>query len=218
MKIFGQMRDFILADNQDITSEGIVSLLGQLAVAGTIIKVSNRQKLMEQLAKRPDAAVVLDYTLFDFSDSQMMNAKQKYHNSVWLLFSDELSKHFLRQALMSGNLFGVVMKNDSMDDIITALKYTANGEIYLCDLATQVLREDVPNQMCDKLTASERLVLHEIARGKTTKEIAFEQNLSFHTINTHRKNIFRKLEVNNVHEAIKYALRAGIIDTSEYYI
>jgi DNA-binding CsgD family transcriptional regulator len=60
--------------------------------------------------------------------------------------------------------------------------------------------------------------LHEIALGKTTKEIAYEQNLSFHTINTHRKNIFRKLEVNNVHEAIKYALHAGIIDASEYYI
>jgi DNA-binding CsgD family transcriptional regulator len=54
--------------------------------------------------------------------------------------------------------------------------------------------------------------------GKTTKEIAYEQNLSFHTINTHRKNIFRKLEINNVHEAIKYALRAGIIDLSEYCI
>ena len=62
------------------------------------------------------------------------------------------------------------------------------------------------------------MVLHEIALGKTTKEIAFEHNLSFHTINTHRKNIFRKLEVNNVHDAIKYALRAGIIDSSEYYI
>jgi DNA-binding NarL/FixJ family response regulator len=61
-------------------------------------------------------------------------------------------------------------------------------------------------------------VLHEIARGKTTKEIAFEQHLSFHTINTHRKNIFSKLEVNNVHEAIKYAIRAGIIDLTEYYI
>ncbi|MDR1340759.1 MAG: response regulator transcription factor [Prevotellaceae bacterium] len=212
------MREFIIADNQDITSEGLVSLLERLAVAGTISRVSNRKELMEQLADRPDAAVILDYTLFDFSDFQMMNAKQKYHDSIWLLFSDELSKHFLRQALMSGNLFGVVMKNDPLDDIIAALKYTANGEVYLCELAANVLREDVPNPMCDKLTASERLVLHEIALGKTTKEIAFGQNLSFHTINTHRKNIFRKLEVNNVHEAIKYALRAGIIDTSEYYI
>jgi DNA-binding NarL/FixJ family response regulator len=212
------MRDFILADNQDITCEGIVSLLERLAVAGAVVRVSNREELMEQLAIYPDAAVILDYTLFDFLDFQMMNAKQKYRDSVWLLFSDELSKHFLRQVLMSGNLFGVVMKNDSMNDIITALKYAANGEAYLCDLAEQVLGEDVPNRMCDRLTASERMVLHEIAMGKTTKEIAYNQNLSFHTINTHRKNIFRKLEINNVHDAIKYALRAGIIDSSEYYI
>jgi DNA-binding NarL/FixJ family response regulator len=212
------MREFILADNQDITREGIVSLLERLAVADEIITVANRRELIEQLALHPEAAVILDYTLFDFSDFQMMNAKQKYHSSIWLLFSDELSKHFLRQVLMSGNLFGVVMKTDPIDDIITALKYSANGEIYLCDLAAQVLREDVPNRISDRLTTSERLVLHEIAMGKTTKEIAYEQNLSFHTINTHRKNIFRKLEVNNVHEAIKYAIRAGIIDPSEYYI
>jgi DNA-binding NarL/FixJ family response regulator len=212
------MREFILADNQDITREGIISLLDRLAIAKATLRVSNRKELMEQLAIYPNAAVILDYTLFDFSDFQMMNAKQKYHDSIWLLFSDELSKHFLRQVLMSGNLFGVVMKNDSMDDIITALKYTSNGEIYLCDLAAQVLREDVPNQIRDKLTASERMVLHEIALGKTTKEIAYDHNLSFHTINTHRKNIFRKLEINNVHDAIKYALRAGIVDSSEYYI
>jgi DNA-binding NarL/FixJ family response regulator len=212
------MREFILADNQDITREGIVSLLDRLAIARTTIRVSNRKELMEQLMKHPDAAVVLDCTLFDFSDSQMMNIKQKYYNSVWLLFSDELSKHFLRMVLVPENSFGVVMKSDSLDDIIAALKYTAKGEIYLCELAKQALREDIPDRSQDKLTTSERMVLHEIALGKTTKEIAFEQNLSFHTINTHRKNIFRKLEVNNMHEAIKYALRAGIIDTSEYYI
>jgi DNA-binding NarL/FixJ family response regulator len=87
------------------------------------------------------------------------------------------------------------------------------------DAVVLVLRENAPIQdPLNLLTASEQLVLHEIAKGKTTKEIAFERNLSFHTINTHRKNIFRKLEVNNVHEAIKYALRTGIIDLTEYYI
>ena len=51
-----------------------------------------------------------------------------------------------------------------------------------------------------------------------TKEIAEKRFSSFHTVNTHRKNIFRKLNVNNVHEATKYALRAGLVDTAEYYI
>jgi DNA-binding NarL/FixJ family response regulator len=87
------------------------------------------------------------------------------------------------------------------------------------DAVVIVFRENTQKQdLLSMLTASEQLVLHEIAKGKTTKEIAFERNLSFHTINTHRKNIFRKLEVNNVHEAIKYALRTGIIDLTEYYI
>jgi DNA-binding CsgD family transcriptional regulator len=61
-------------------------------------------------------------------------------------------------------------------------------------------------------------ILKEIALGKTTKEIAAERNLSFHTVNSHRKNIFRKLNVNNAHEATKYAMKAGIVDLVEYYI
>jgi DNA-binding CsgD family transcriptional regulator len=57
-----------------------------------------------------------------------------------------------------------------------------------------------------------------IAQGKTTKEIAIERFASVHTITTHRKNIFRKLGVNTAHEVIKYALRAGLVDSSEFYI
>ena len=213
------MRPVILADNQYITRQGVAALLQQLALTGLILEVPSRTELMKQLIVHPEAVVVLDYTLFDITDSQLLNIKQRHPDSVWLLFSDELSKYFLRQVLLSGQSFGVIMKTDMKEDIMTALKYAVRGETFLCDIAAQALREDVQLQNTpDKLTASERLVLHEIALGKTTKEIAQEQNLSFHTINTHRKNIFRKLEVNNVHEAIKYALRAGIIDSTEYYI
>jgi DNA-binding NarL/FixJ family response regulator len=213
------MRPFILADNQYITRRGVLSLLEQLALTDTVVEVSSSIQLKEQLSKFPDAVVLLDYTLFDFSDVQMLNMKQRHSESLWLLFSDDLSKYLLRQVLLSGQAFGVIMKTDSIDDIIDALRKASRGETYLCDMAVQVLHEEVSAQGTpNKLTASERLILHEIAMGKTTKEIAYGQNLSFHTINTHRKNIFRKLEVNNVHEATKYALRAGIIDLTEYYI
>lgn len=68
------------------------------------------------------------------------------------------------------------------------------------------------------LTPTEQAVLREIALGRTTREIAADRYVSFHTVITHRKNIFRKLGVNNVHEATKYAMRAGIIDVAEYCI
>lgn len=69
-----------------------------------------------------------------------------------------------------------------------------------------------------KLTKTETEILIDIANGMTTKEIAEKRFSSFHTVNTHRKNIFRKLSVNNVHEATKYALKAGLVDSAEYYI
>ena len=52
----------------------------------------------------------------------------------------------------------------------------------------------------------------------TTKEIAEKRFSSFHTVNTHRKNIFRKLSVNNANEATRYALRLGLINPAEYSI
>ena len=70
----------------------------------------------------------------------------------------------------------------------------------------------------NRLTPTETEILRDIALGLTTREIAEKRYSSFHTVNTHRKNIFRKLGVNNVHEATKYALRAGLIDSAEYYI
>ncbi len=68
------------------------------------------------------------------------------------------------------------------------------------------------------MTKTEVEILKEIALGQTTREIAEKRFSSFHTVNTHRKNIFRKLGVNNVHEAIRYAMRSGLVDAAEYYI
>ena len=61
-------------------------------------------------------------------------------------------------------------------------------------------------------------IVKAIAQGKTTKEIAAERVSSIHTITTHRKNIFRKLGINTAHEVVKYAFRAGLIDSSDFYI
>ena len=70
----------------------------------------------------------------------------------------------------------------------------------------------------NRLTPTETEILRDVALGLTTREIAEKRYSSFHTVNTHRKNIFRKIGVNNVHEATRYALRAGLVDSAEYYI
>jgi DNA-binding NarL/FixJ family response regulator len=68
------------------------------------------------------------------------------------------------------------------------------------------------------LTTAEIDIVKLIAEGMTTKEIASKKNVSFHTIMTHRKNIFRKARVNNASELVMFAIRSGIIDRIEYQI
>lgn len=214
------MCTYILADNQDITREGLVSFLRKQDSACEIVTSRSCGELLRLLRERPEAIVVLDYTLFDFASvNQMLNMKSGARGSSWLLFSDELEEHFVRQTLLADPTVNIIMKQDSADNILDALRHLALGETYWCDFAESVLKNSIlQTKTADKLTASEKTILREIALGKTTKEIAFAKNLSFHTVNTHRRNIFRKLGVNNVHEATKYALQAGLLDLLEYYI
>jgi DNA-binding NarL/FixJ family response regulator len=215
------MKTCILADNQFITSEGISALLKRTGV-DHIVRAGTMSELQEKLSSYPDSIVVLDYTLFDFvSMQQMLIVKAAAGRSTWMLFSNELGEPFLRYVILSDPTIGVVMKNDSPKEIMAALESVIRGIPYVCESVEQILGNEIPANTDDApvhLTASEKTILHEIAIGKTTKEIAYEKNLSFHTVNSHRKNIFRKLEINNVHEAVKYAIRAGILDVAEYYI
>jgi DNA-binding NarL/FixJ family response regulator len=215
------MKTCILADNQFVTNQGLCALFKEIGIEH-ILHARTMNELQERLRLFPDALVVLDYTLFDFASmQQMLHVKSAAKKTIWLLFSNELGEHFLRHVLLSDPTINVVMKNDSKEEIMIALRNTASATPYVCEYVEQILRNnDLANVDTTpvNLTATEKVILHEIAMGKTTKEIAYEKNLSFHTVNSHRKNIFRKLEINNVHEAVKYAIRAGIFDVAEYYI
>jgi DNA-binding NarL/FixJ family response regulator len=213
------MNTYILADNQYITCEGLFSLLHG-SDDHTVMAAGSCKELQAKLRLYPKSAVILDYTLFDFdSVDHFLNMKAGAKESSWLLFSDELKEHFLRHVLLLDPTISVAMKHDPKEEIVQALECVANREVYLCETANSVLRNDIVKPpKHEKLTATERMILREIALGKMTKEIAWEKNLSFHTVNTHRRNIFRKLEINNVHEAVKYALQTGLIDLLEYYI
>lgn len=218
------MRRIILADNQNITSFGVRYLVGQLELDVEIHEVLSKKELLDLLQLNGDVLVVLDYTLFDFeSANELIVLNSKYPKADWLLFSDELSDDFLINILYNTNSFGVVLKNNAGDEIQTAIRESLKSRRYICNHVSNVLldmtkRNNESKRHENKLTITEQEILREIALGKTTKEIASLRFVSSHTIMTHRKNIFRKLNVNNIHEATKYAMRAGIVDMAEYYI
>jgi len=215
------MKDVIIYDNQDITRIGMEALLAQVK-ASSVQHIGNKSDLIKQLIHHPGSLIILDYTLSDFASvDELLNVGYRFPLSHWILFSDELSTDFLRRVLFSTESFSVILKSCELDEITIGLSHTLKGERFICSRVTnQMLQHQRPvsDTLDHILTATEKEILKEVALGRTTKEIAATRNLSFHTIITHRKNIFRKLEVNNVHEATKHAMRAGLVDLAEYYI
>lgn len=216
------MRTLIIADNQDITKAGILYLTDRIPDFPLVTEAADKQELLQLLQRYPQAVVLLDYTLFDLAGAdELLIIQERFKQVSWILFSDELSEDFIRRILFSSEAFSIVLKDASSDEIRAALQSALRSERFICQQIHHLLsnknliREPKEHPV---LTFTEKEILKAIALGKTTKEIASERFSSIHTITTHRKNIFRKLEVNNVHEATKYALRAGIVDTTEYYI
>jgi DNA-binding NarL/FixJ family response regulator len=217
------MRTFILADNQAITNVGLQFFLAKADIATSIINVRNKKELITSLIQTPNAVVVLDYTLFDFeSSNELIILQLRFPEANWLLFSDELNDEFLQTVLFSSSSFSILLKDVSEDEISLALKELSNGNRYISNSISNMLLDrnfSRSSQMVKQvLTPTELEILKEMALGKTTKDIAKIRFVSVHTIMTHRKNIFRKIDVNTIHEATKYAMRSGIVDITEYYI
>lgn len=217
------MRKILIADNQDISNAGWHYLLHDFKDISEILDVSNKKELLALLTEFSDSIVILDYTLFDFNSvNELLILQDRFEKVDLILFSDELSNDFLQSILLNTHSFSVLMKDSTKDEIVSALKEVMKGGRYICNHVSNILLESSKNLQSQKskqlLTTTEQEILKEMALGRTTKEIAAQRFVSVHTIMSHRKNIFRKIEVNNVHEATKYAMRAGIVDLAEYYI
>ena len=214
------MGKYILADNQELTRFALESLLSRNE-DHVVYKATDKSGLVELLKEHENAVVLLDYTLFDFADEdQLLIVAERFSLSQWILISDDLSPQFLRRVIYSSHQFSVVYKDGSMKDIRDALDAVSRHSRHISQraLETIIIQQREEEERPSILTTTELEIVKAIAQGKSTKEIANERFSSVHTITTHRKNIFRKLGINTAHEAVKYALRAGLIDPSEFYI
>ncbi len=111
---------------------------------------------------------------------------------------------------------GLLSKECSESEILDAVRATAKGDKFYCNRILDVVSastEEGAGQDCSPTVLSQREVevVEYIAQGLTAAQVAEKMCLSVHTINTHRKNIFKKLGVNSTTELVRYALKTALI-------
>jgi DNA-binding NarL/FixJ family response regulator len=212
----------IIADTQFLVIEALKSLLGNDERFSSIEFVSSYHELCEFLEMESCQLLITDFALFD-SDSvdDLQKIKQKFPDLAVLVLTNSINKDEFTELSKIG-IKNIIYKTADRDEILAAVDAAIKGKKYfteeILDLILELGESKLVTEEPAHLTGSEIEIVRLIARGLTTKEIASLKSISFHTVNTHRKNIFRKMGVSNASELIIQAIKSGWIDNIEYYI
>ncbi len=207
----------VLADRQFLTREALQALLAPLY--RTFYTVTTKAGLQQYLQKEPISLIITDYILLDFdSVSDLGEVRKKYPETGIIVLTNAVT-HITIKELNDAGIKNIILKTDDREEIFHAIDAALKGKKYYSgDVLDILLNKETPLEDARILTSSEIEIVRMISGGLSTKEIAVKKHISFHTVMTHRKNIFRKLGVSNSPELLMYAIKAGLIDNIEYHI
>lgn len=210
-----------IADSQSLTQKGIISILHSTNNYDIVFSAETKSELFEQLQHNTPSVLIIDPDqLKNFMPFHLADLIKIYPASRILILTSNTNRNFILQILATG-ITHFILKTCTIEELMEALIAIGKDEKHLCKKVVEVLltkniSNSKNNDSC--LTKKETEIIKLIAQGLTTKEIAKQNFISVHTVNTHRKNILKKLNINNASEMVMYAIKAGIIDSTEYYI
>jgi two-component system response regulator NreC len=216
------MTTIILADDHRIVRQGLRALL-EAEPGFQLVGETGDGLEAVQLAQRlqPDVAV-LDLMMPSINGleatRQISDCCPKTHIIILSMHADE---GYVLESLRNGAA-GYVLKDSSADDLARAVREVVAGRRYLSaplsERAIEVYMQraqETSQDPYEKLTSREREVLHLAAEGQSSTEIAERLSLSSRTVETHRANMMRKLDLHSQTDLIRYALKRGIIPMEE---
>ncbi|WP_076790535.1 response regulator transcription factor [Chlorobium sp. KB01] len=207
----------VVADTQFLTNEALKSILSPLYQV--VHLVSTKAGLLQYLHQETISLVITDHTLFDFDSVNDLGEIRKEYPELGIIILTNSITHPKIKELNDCGIKNIVLKTDDGDELFHAIEAALKGKKYYSgDVLDILLKKDGPMEDASLLTTSEIEIVRLIAAGLSTKEIAVKKHISFHTVMTHRKNIFRKLSVSSSPELMMYAIKAGLIDNIEYHI
>ncbi len=172
-----------------------------------------RQALTLAESTRPDvAALDLSMPLLNGLEAgRQMAARERGPRPILLTMHTE--DRYVLEALRAG-IRGYVLKKQAAADLVRAIREVAAGAVYLSPGISTVVAEAIRSpspRPTDPLTAREHEVLQLVAEGKTTKEIAGILGVSVKTADAHRTSLMQKLNIHDIANLTRYAIRQGLI-------
>jgi len=203
----------LLIDDHPIVMEGLKNLLSRqedVTVTGCFDTGKAGLQAIEELA--PDV-VLLDINLPDIDGIDLCQQVRKNDKDVRIIALSVHNERPVIKNVLNSGANGYVLKNAVGDEIIMAINAALKGEIYLCRASRNIVSQVQEGELTEipKITRREKEILLLVSKGLTTAQIAEQLFISSHTVESHRKNLMDKFDVNTMTAVIKFATQFGLI-------
>ncbi len=200
----------MIVDDHAMVAEGIEAILETYDDIDVIATVSNGRDAIAQADALVPDVVLLDLNMpgvTGLSATEMILELRPDMKIIILSMHD--SPEYISTALSHGAK-GYILKDVPTEEIKTAIDCVLRGEQYLCTGTKASLKPKISDGR-EPLTSREQTVLLELAQGKSNRDVAEILEISVHTVETHRKNIKRKLGINSTAGLTRYAMEHGVL-------
>ena len=205
-----------LVDDHALVRKGIRKVIEEDPRLEVVGEAGDAAEIFDILARKKVHLAIVDITIPNISGIELTSRiKSLYPKVKVLILTMHKGKELLEHAINAG-ADGYILKEDAPTELINAIKAIEKGQVYFSPLIIPKLTEAFvqvhrKGERSSLLSRRETEVLKLIAEGKSDKEIAEILHLSVRTVNNHRSNIMRKLQISKSTDLVRHAFSMGYI-------
>jgi DNA-binding NarL/FixJ family response regulator len=208
----------IIADDHAIIREGLKGLLEKKGICVLDIAGNGREAVEKAIDLKPDV-MLMDISMPDLNGVEATARIKKEVPFTKIIALSMHSGKTIIDKMFAAGASGYILKESAFSELVDAIEQVLKGNFYLTPAIARMYVDSNGHEFssCDqipqfnKISKKEREILQLIAEGEKTRDIAEKLGVSIKTIETHRRNIMKKLNIFNVAGLTKFAIKEGII-------
>lgn len=204
----------LIADDHDIVRRGLRAVLGGTPGWSIVSEVVDGLQAVEQAALLQPGVAVLDLSMPKLNGLEAAKRIRAASPNTRIVILTVHTPASIAKEVIACGASALVLKSDASEQLIRAIQMILDGQLFFSGqvsaaVAGAIAGEGAPLQA---LTAREAAIVRLVAEGRSNKEMAFDLGISIRTVETHRQNVMKKLQIATVSELVRWAVRNDLVE------